>query len=51
MNNGEGKYLFVEKTKKGRRKMRKIFGEGEYLVHGGEEDRRRKKRNHLDEEN
>ena len=34
-----------------RRKMRKIFGEGEYLVHGGEEYQRRKKRNHLEKEN
>ena len=40
-----------EDEEKGRRKSRKIFGEGEYLVHGGEEDRRRKKRNHLEKEN
>ena len=39
------------RQKKRRRKRRKIFGEGEYLVHRGEEDWRRKKRNHLEKEN
>ena len=38
-------------THKRRMKRRQIFGEGKYLVHGGEKERMRKRRNHLQKEN
>ena len=48
----QGKYFFKEeKEKEDNIWRRKIFGEGKYLVHGGvEEELRRKRRNHLEEE-